>query len=230
MLDEPGNGLDPEGIRWLRGFLRRFADAGRTVLVSSHALAEVAQTVDRVVIMARAASSRLPPWPSSPGRGTSRTSFWSSPRPLRGVTEGSERQIGRLISAELLKLRTARLVYGLLFATLALAVVGTLGTIAVAGDVEQAFSLETNEGVRSVFSNAGAGSIFVLVPGILGMTSEFRHNTVTETFLVTPTRGTVVTAKLGLEHDSSRIDPRSQPRCPSRRASVRQGHYSLRCC
>jgi ABC-2 type transport system ATP-binding protein len=53
VLDEPGNGLDPEGIRWLRGFLRRYAAQGRTVLVSSHALAEVAQTVDRVVIIAR---------------------------------------------------------------------------------------------------------------------------------------------------------------------------------
>lgn len=53
VLDEPGNGLDPEGIRWLRGFLRRYAEAGRTVLISSHALAEVAQTVDRVVILAR---------------------------------------------------------------------------------------------------------------------------------------------------------------------------------
>lgn len=104
--------------------------------------------------------------------------------------------IGRLISAEVLKLRTTRLVYGLLFATLALAAAGTLGTIAVAGDMEQTFSLETTEGVRNVFSNAGAGSIFVLVLGILGMTSEFRHNTVTETFLVTPRRGSVVTAKL----------------------------------
>ncbi len=53
VLDEPGNGLDPEGIRWLRGFLRRYAEQGRTVLVSSHALAEVAQTVDRVVIIAK---------------------------------------------------------------------------------------------------------------------------------------------------------------------------------
>ncbi len=52
ILDEPANGLDPEGIRWLRGFLRRLADSGRTVLVSSHVLAEVAQTVDDVVIIA----------------------------------------------------------------------------------------------------------------------------------------------------------------------------------
>jgi ABC-2 type transport system ATP-binding protein len=51
VLDEPANGLDPEGMRWLRSFLRAFATAGGTVLVSSHVLAEIAQTVDRVVII-----------------------------------------------------------------------------------------------------------------------------------------------------------------------------------
>jgi ABC-2 type transport system ATP-binding protein len=51
VLDEPANGLDPEGVRWLRDFLRRFAAEGKTVFVSSHVLAEVAQTVDRVVII-----------------------------------------------------------------------------------------------------------------------------------------------------------------------------------
>jgi ABC-2 type transport system ATP-binding protein len=51
VLDEPANGLDPEGVRWLRDFLRTFASGGRTVLVSSHVLAEVAQTVDQVLII-----------------------------------------------------------------------------------------------------------------------------------------------------------------------------------
>ena len=51
ILDEPGNGLDPEGVRWLRDFLRSLASEGRTVLISSHVLAEVAQTVDRVLII-----------------------------------------------------------------------------------------------------------------------------------------------------------------------------------
>ena len=51
ILDEPANGLDPEGVRWLRGFMRGFAAEGKTVLVSSHVLAEVAQTVDQVVII-----------------------------------------------------------------------------------------------------------------------------------------------------------------------------------
>jgi ABC-2 type transport system ATP-binding protein len=53
LLDEPANGLDPAGVHWLRGFLRQFAESGRTVLVSSHVLAEVAQTVDAVVIIDR---------------------------------------------------------------------------------------------------------------------------------------------------------------------------------
>ena len=52
VLDEPANGLDPEGVHWLRGLLRHLADQGRTVLVSSHVLAEIAQTVDQVVIIA----------------------------------------------------------------------------------------------------------------------------------------------------------------------------------
>jgi ABC-2 type transport system ATP-binding protein len=53
VLDEPANGLDPQGIRWLRDLLRTLVGEGRTILVSSHVLAEVAQTVDDVVIIHR---------------------------------------------------------------------------------------------------------------------------------------------------------------------------------
>jgi ABC-2 type transport system ATP-binding protein len=53
VLDEPANGLDAAGVHWLRGFLRQFAAGGRTVLMSSHILAEVAQTVDQVLIIDR---------------------------------------------------------------------------------------------------------------------------------------------------------------------------------
>lgn len=53
ILDEPSNGLDPEGIRWLRGFFRTMAQEGRTVLVSSHLLNEVQEFADRVVILDR---------------------------------------------------------------------------------------------------------------------------------------------------------------------------------
>ena len=51
LLDEPANGLDPGGIAWLRGLLRGLADEGRTVLVASHVLGEIAQTADHVVIV-----------------------------------------------------------------------------------------------------------------------------------------------------------------------------------
>jgi ABC-2 type transport system ATP-binding protein len=51
VLDEPASGLDPEGVAWLRGLLRGFADEGRTIFVSSHQLAELAQSADDVVII-----------------------------------------------------------------------------------------------------------------------------------------------------------------------------------
>jgi ABC-2 type transport system ATP-binding protein len=53
VLDEPSNGLDPEGIKWMRGFLRELARQGRTVLVSSHLLSEIQQTAQSVLIIAR---------------------------------------------------------------------------------------------------------------------------------------------------------------------------------
>jgi ABC-2 type transport system ATP-binding protein len=62
VLDEPANGLDPAGVHWLRVLLREFAERGGTVLVSSHLLAEVSQTVDQVLIIDRGrlvASTRL---------------------------------------------------------------------------------------------------------------------------------------------------------------------------
>ena len=61
VLDEPANGLDPEGIAWLRAFLRHLAAQGRTILVSSHVLSEVEQTVDDVVIIARGSLVRACP-------------------------------------------------------------------------------------------------------------------------------------------------------------------------
>ncbi|MEU4191689.1 ATP-binding cassette domain-containing protein [Kribbella sp. NPDC026611] len=53
LLDEPMNGLDPEGIRWIRGLLRGFADDGRTVFVSSHLMSEMALVADHLVVIGR---------------------------------------------------------------------------------------------------------------------------------------------------------------------------------
>ncbi|GAB3563636.1 hypothetical protein GCM10027445_06130 [Amycolatopsis endophytica] len=55
VLDEPVNGLDPHGIRWLREFLRSYAEQGRTVLLSSHLMSELASTADRLVVINRGA-------------------------------------------------------------------------------------------------------------------------------------------------------------------------------
>ena len=53
LLDEPVNGLDPEGIRWIRGLLKNLASHGRTVLISSHLISEVAQTADQLIVIGR---------------------------------------------------------------------------------------------------------------------------------------------------------------------------------
>src|SRR6516164_5958983 len=53
MLDEPVNGLDPEGIQWIRNFLKRLASEGRTVFVSSHLMSEMALTADHLIVIGR---------------------------------------------------------------------------------------------------------------------------------------------------------------------------------
>jgi ABC-2 type transport system ATP-binding protein len=53
LLDEPVNGLDPEGIRWIRNLLKNLAAHGRTVLVSSHLISEIAQTADQLIVIGR---------------------------------------------------------------------------------------------------------------------------------------------------------------------------------
>jgi ABC-2 type transport system ATP-binding protein len=80
VLDEPVNGLDPEGIRWIRGFLREMAAEGRTVLVSSHLLSEVQQSVDDVVILAKGRLVHLGPLASLGAESTVRTTVASPDR------------------------------------------------------------------------------------------------------------------------------------------------------
>src|SRR3954454_15355482 len=72
VLDEPANGLDPQGIRWLRDFLKRLASEGRAILVSSHVLAEVSQTADDVVVIARGRSVAQAPLEEIMARSTGR--------------------------------------------------------------------------------------------------------------------------------------------------------------
>ncbi len=90
ILDEPANGLDPQGIAWMRGFLRWYASLGRVVLISSHLLAEAAQTVDNVVIVA---GGRLA------AKGPLQTLLQGSTTTVRVRTPDAGRLVGLLTAA-----------------------------------------------------------------------------------------------------------------------------------
>jgi ABC-2 type transport system ATP-binding protein len=81
ILDEPTNGLDPEGIRWFREFLRHQAGQGRTVLVSSHLLAEVAQSVDDIIVLAKGTLRAQGALQEVLGRGGETVTLVRSPYP-----------------------------------------------------------------------------------------------------------------------------------------------------
>ena len=98
-----------------------------------------------------------------------------------------------LIRAELLKLRTTRVFWGYMAAALAFVPVSIALSITSATD---AAPLTSGEGLRGVFSAASAGGLLLLLIGITMMAGEFRHNTATPTFLITPDRGRVIAAKI----------------------------------
>jgi len=100
-----------------------------------------------------------------------------------------------LVRAEVRKLRSTLMIYGLAAGALALTALGVVGTILGAGK-SGAPRLETSEGVRNVFGSGGTASIFALILGILLITGEFRHGTITQAFLITPARARVVGAKV----------------------------------
>jgi len=98
-----------------------------------------------------------------------------------------------LIRAELLKLRTTRAFWAYIAAALAFVPVSIALSISTAND---AAPLTSSEGVRGVLSAASGGALLLLLIGITMMAGEFRHNTATPTFLITPARGRVVAAKV----------------------------------
>ncbi|NQX11644.1 ATP-binding cassette domain-containing protein [Microbacteriaceae bacterium VKM Ac-2855] len=90
VLDEPINGLDPEGIKWIRGFLQQLAQEGRTVLISSHLLSEVQQSVDDVVIVSHGRLVHSGTLDSLEGDGATRVLADSPNRPaLRAALESA---------------------------------------------------------------------------------------------------------------------------------------------
>ncbi len=98
LFDEPVNGLDPEGILWIRTFMRRLAAQGRTVLVSSHLLSEMAQTADHLVVIGKGKLIADAPTPEFIAAATSSTVRVRSPR-LPELRELLGRQPGATVSA-----------------------------------------------------------------------------------------------------------------------------------
>ena len=102
VLDEPANGLDPQGIRWLRDLLRSEAAEGRAVLVSSHVLAEVSQTADDIVVIGGGRCVLQKPWtacwPSTSRSPRGRARQQAARRdPARPGRPGGTRRAGRIV-------------------------------------------------------------------------------------------------------------------------------------
>ncbi|MGK2947402.1 MAG: ABC transporter permease [Acidimicrobiales bacterium] len=104
--------------------------------------------------------------------------------------------MSHLIRAELLKLRTTRMLYLNVVAALAFVPLSLATSILNAGDPGAGPALTTSEGLRNVMSAGSSGSLVILMLGVLMMAGEFRHNTATSTFLISPDRSQVVRAKL----------------------------------
>ena len=255
VLDEPANGLDPDGIRWLRGLLRYLADQGRTVLVSSHQLNEVQEIAERVVILnhgqlVRAGSiaeltegtdSVLVRSPNMDRlraalAGQHITVEAAAPDALRirGLTTAQVGHLAFEAGIELheldgqrfdledlffalthgehpqptspcragpagmgdpagprgfVKLRTTQVWFWLLLAALALASFLTIGPIA-SGAIKDSGDL------ADLFAGAATSYLPVFVLGVLGVTTEYRHQTITPAVLATPARWALVTAKM----------------------------------
>lgn len=57
ILDEPGNGMDPQGLRWIADLVQEYAETGRTVLISSHSLAEIDRVADQLIVIHQGTSA-----------------------------------------------------------------------------------------------------------------------------------------------------------------------------
>jgi ABC-2 type transport system permease protein len=100
-----------------------------------------------------------------------------------------------LLRGEIRKVMSTRMVWGLLIGMAVFTAANVAATVFGAGQ-EGVPSLDTEQGIRGVYASASAGTVFSLVLGILAVTGEYRHGTISTTFLVTPRRERVVFAKL----------------------------------
>lgn len=104
-----------------------------------------------------------------------------------------------LIQAELLKIRTTKLVWGMLALDVAFVLLQVVALVALAGtgaDGNDLPPLTDPDMVRAIYSSAAVGIMFVMILGVVGITGEYRHETITQAFLTTPRRERVIAAKL----------------------------------
>ena len=101
-----------------------------------------------------------------------------------------------LVRSELLKIRSTRMWWGMAAGALAFVALSVIAQVFASGSSPGAPTLAEETGVRSVWAGAGGATVFALVLGILGMTTEYRHQTISATFLATPRRSRVVLAKM----------------------------------
>ncbi len=191
ILDEPANGLDPEGVRWLRRLVRELADEGRTILISSHILAEVAQTVDRVLIMNHGGADRRRHRLRAALHASGREPRGRVPRP-HGRTRRSD-PMNRLIRTELLKLHTIRATYGL--GLLVIAHTALFASLEATRAGRKVAPISTAEGLSTVSTATGVTMILAAILGVILASGEYRHTSASLTYLATPRRGRVLTAK-----------------------------------
>ncbi len=197
VLDEPANGLDPEGVHWLRGLIKSLAAEGRTVFVSSHLLAELAQTIDDVVIIAQGRLITHEPMADL----LTRTHGASLEHVYLELTRSLYRQphqgdiMRSLIAAELLKLRTTRMLavcVGVV-ALFAAALPIFIGTVAGHAATRALGPSSMTDFLRAPAQLTGGA---VLLVGLLAAAGEYRHRTILTARLAEPRTTRLLTAKL----------------------------------
>ncbi|GAA1005613.1 hypothetical protein GCM10009551_083380 [Nocardiopsis tropica] len=205
VLDEPVNGLDPEAIAWIRHTLRRLADEGRTVLLSSHLLAELEQTADRVValrdgaVVADAPLPELVPAARSGRSGLEEVYFRltgdDDAPPMTDVANGTTDSViprpalRRAVSAEARKARTSAGYRAVLGGTVAVSIAVAI----VVGVFASAFHGATV--TTAAYGFGLVGGALLAVSGVLLVGLDRDHGTLALTRVLIPGRSLVYTAK-----------------------------------
>ncbi len=214
LLDEPVNGLDPEGIRWIRNLLKNLAAQGRTVLVSSHLISEIAHTADALIVigqgrlLAQTTVARLSARSQLTGRSVlpaDRRRHRLLREPVMNTTTLSHRAASRargsygfrtVAQMEWRKLRTVRSTWYIV----AVFAAGMIGLAMLAASHENyaqmsAAGRASFDPTYDAFLGLVLGQLLLGVLGVLAITTEFSSGMIRATFAAAPRRPLVLAAK-----------------------------------